>query len=149
MFRQPHGRARRPRMFGAGAGGWVLLVSVAALAGMGCGAGDSVNHERDDEVPAPVSTANLCPQFSWWLLLPRSLRLGETSEILVNVFDPDTPRSKLKLDWAAANGVFSELHEADTSYTCQRRGRQLLTLDARDDLDCISVLELNVDCLAP
>ena len=150
MLREPLERARNPNMFGAGASGWALVVSLAAFACSGCGAGDSVKHERDDrETPQAVSRANVCPEFGWWLVLPRSLRLGDTTEIVVNVTDPDTPRSKLKFEWAATTGAFSELHLADTSYTCQRLGRQVLTLDARDDLDCASVLELDVDCLDP
>ncbi len=150
MFAEPRGRARRPRTFGAGAGGWALAVSLVALVTLGCGAADSVRHERDDsEMKPPVSTANVCPEFGWWLLLPRSLRLGDTTEILVNVTDPDTPRGKLTFEWAAPTGAFSELHQADTSYLCQKRGRQVLTLEARDDLDCASELDLDVECLAP
>ncbi len=124
---------------------WVLLAAFACLA---CGTAESVTFEGR-KPPEIGSRANVCPAFGWWLVLPRSLRLGETTDILVNVTDPDTPRAKLTLQWAATAGTFSELHRADTTYTCRRLGPQALTLDARDELDCASVLELEVTCLEP
>lgn len=144
MPREPQGRAQRPKVFGDGASGWALV----AFACLGCGTAESVTVD-DHQTPEIVARANVCPEFGWWLLLPKSLRIGETTDILVNVSDPDSPRAKLTFDWAATTGSFSELHRADTTYTCRRVGHQALTLDARDDLDCRSVLELDVTCLDP
>ncbi len=148
MFSKLQGRPRIPSSLPPGSPSGAMFVTIAAIACAGCGAAESVTTE-ERKAPAVVSTANVCPAFGWWILLPRSLRLGETTDILVNVTDPDTPRSKLKLDWAATTGTFSELHRADTAYTCRHLGNQVLTLDARDDFDCVSVLQLDVTCLDP
>jgi hypothetical protein len=76
------------------------------------------------------------------------LQLGQTTEIVVSVNDPDTAVSALALNWASTAGSFSQPKLADTAYTCDSEGLQLLTLSASDDLNCTSVLELNVECTA-
>jgi len=134
-----------------------LTCLVAALASVGCGAADSTNADYD-RPPEPVrATAhtNVCPEFSWWLLLPKRLRLGETTEVIVNVTDPDAPASPLQFEWASPAGAFSEgtgvegletLVLAQTAYTCEASGEQRLTLSARDESDCTSTLDLDVLC---
>jgi hypothetical protein len=65
------------------------------------------------------------------------------------VFDPDAPSSELQLSWQANTGEFSEPELAITEYTCDDLGPQTLSLSARDQLDCIKVLDLTVECLPP
>lgn len=132
-----------------------LACLVAALAG--CGAADqtTAGYEPPHEPARATATTNLCPEFSWWLLLPKSLRLGETTEVIVNVTDPDAQASPLEFEWASPVGAFSEatgvegLEElvlAQTAYTCEASGQQRLTLSARDESDCTSTLDLDVLC---
>jgi hypothetical protein len=133
------------------------LCLVAALAGLGCGATDraTADHDRPPEPALATVVTNVCPEFSWWLLLPKRLRLGETTEVIVNVTDPDAPAAPLEFEWASAAGAFSEptgvegLEElvlAQTAYTCEASGQQRLTLSARDESDCTSTLDLDVLC---
>jgi hypothetical protein len=134
-----------------------LACLVAALAGAGCGAADqtSADYERPPEPVRATATTNVCPEFSWWLLLPKKLRLGETTEVIVNVTDPDAPASPLAFEWVSPVGAFSEpagveglgdLVLAQTAYTCEASGQQRLTLSARDESDCTSTLDLDVLC---
>jgi hypothetical protein len=124
----------------------LLLVTEACLS---CGTAEQVSDESSSRGPRALTQTNSCPAFEWWLLLPKSLPLGENTEIVVNVSDPETPSSKLRFDWASPSGAFSDPLLADTTYTCLSLGRQVLTLSARDELDCTSVLELDVHCFEP
>jgi hypothetical protein len=101
------------------------------------------------DTPRAVTRTNTCPQFGWWLLLPKSLPVGQTTEIFVDVSDSDTSLSKLAFAWEAKAGVFSDPDLASTAYTCARSGREALTFSARDEQDCTSVLNIDVECFEP
>lgn len=128
----------------------VLLVTSACLS---CGAAEQLSYEgvTEEVEPAPqaITRTNACPEFGYWVLSPRTLAVGETTEIAVDVSDPDAPRSRLSFAWQAATGAFSDRFWSDTAYTCQNAGPQALTLLARDADDCTSRLELAVVCLEP
>lgn len=126
----------------------VLPWIVAGLCA-GCGAAEQVDDGPAPAAPRAITRTNTCPQFRWWLLLPKSLPLGQTTEIIVDVSDPDTPLTKLAFDWQAEAGVFSDPDLSSTAYTCERVGRQALTFFARDPQDCTSVLQLDVQCTEP
>jgi hypothetical protein len=113
---------------------------------VGCGAADQTRYERE-ETPQAVTHTNACPSFNWFRLLPRSPVVGEPTEIVVDVIDPDAPSSELTLAWQAPSGVFSEPELAITDYTCDEQGPQTLTLSAQDALECTKVLDLIVQCL--
>jgi hypothetical protein len=121
------------------------LVTVLCL---GCGAADQTRYERE-ETPQAVGRTNACPSFNWFRLLPRSPFVGESTEIVVDVFDPDAPSSQLKLAWRAPTGAFSEPERAITDYTCEAPGPETLTLSAQDELDCTKLLDLTVVCQPP
>jgi hypothetical protein len=130
---------------------------LAVLLSVGCGAGERTisDYQRPPDPLQATASTNVCPTFGWWLLLPKSLRLGETTEVIVNVSDPDAPASPLQFEWASSVGAFSEatgvegledLVLAQTAYTCEASGQQRLTLSARDESDCTSTLDLDVLC---
>ena len=127
----------------------LLLVALGCLS---CGAAEQYSYEgvaESEPVPQAVTRVNTCPEFGYWVLLPRSLDVGETTEIAVNVDDPDAPRSRLSFEWEAQSGAFSDRFWSDTAYTCESVGKQELTLRARDEDDCTSDLRLAVFCLEP
>ncbi len=127
-----------------------LSVLIVAASGAACGAAERVDEEGAPPLSAQATAVvNSCPEFGWWLLLPKSLPLGETTEIVVNVTDPDAPKTRLHFDWAASSGAFSYPYRAETSYTCQAVGTHELVLEARDESDCTSTLLLDVFCLDP
>ncbi len=123
-----------------------LVACLLAAWCLGCGAADQTRYERE-ETPQAVTRTNACPSFNWFRLLPRSPFVGESTEIVVDVLDPDAPSSELRLAWHAPTGVFSEPERAITDYTCAEQGSQSLKLFAQDDLDCIRVLDLTVECM--
>lgn len=123
-----------------------LVVYMVTALCLGCGAADQTRYERE-ETPEAVTRTNACPAFNWFRLLPRSPRLGEATEIVVDVYDPDAPSSPLKLAWQAPTGAFSEPELAVTEYTCEEPGPQTLTLSAQDELECTKLLDLIVQCL--
>lgn len=135
MKNEPHRPAR------------VVAIMLTMLC-LGCGAADQTRYERE-ETPQAVTRTNACPLFNWFRLLPRSPVVGESTEIVVDVYDPDASSSELKLAWQAPTGAFSEPSLAITEYTCDEPGPQTLTLSAQDELDCIKVLDLTVVCLPP
>jgi hypothetical protein len=128
----------------------LAALGVSALCG-GCGTTDVTQAERSvpEEVPQAIVKPRACPQFGWWMALPKSLAVGETTEIMVAVDDADTPAEKLAFAWSAESGWFSTPHGADTSYTCERSGRQRLALIARDDTDCLRTFGVEIECLQP
>ena len=127
-----------------------LCVLVTAVSSVACGAAEQVDEERAPTIEARATgVLNSCPEFGWWLLLPKSLPLGGTTEIVVNVSDADSPTNKLHFDWAASSGEFSNPERAETGYTCKSLGAQELVLEARDDSDCTSTLLLDVFCDEP
>lgn len=79
-------------------------------------------------------------------MLPRSLPVGETTEIIVNVSDTDTPLEKLSFEWFAVSGTFSEPYLAETGYTCEEAGRHQLVLVAQDDTDCWRSFDVDIAC---
>lgn len=131
-------RAPRPTLL------W-MLASVC----VGCGSAEQARPAEPDEAPQAVTRTNTCPEFGWWRLLPKSLAVGETTEIFVDVSDADTPLDELAFEWRAETGTFSHAELAATAYTCAQIGRQMLTFSARDEQGCTSVLQLDVQCFEP
>jgi hypothetical protein len=125
-----------------------IVACLVTIGCWGCGAADQASYERED-TPQAVTRTNACPSFNWFRLLPRSAFIGDSTEILVDVLDPDAPTSELRLTWQAPSGAFSDPTRAITQYTCEALGPQTLTLSAQDELDCTSVLDLTVQCLSP
>jgi hypothetical protein len=129
--------------------GGFLLTLVAGVC-FGCGAA-----ERVDEVtgtpaaPLAISRLRSCPEFGWWLILPKVMAVGASADLLVNVSDADTPLDKLKFEWQSSSGSFSQPTLLETRYTCVTEGPQNLQLVATDDTDCRRALPLNLTCVEP
>jgi hypothetical protein len=123
----------------------VLLVMFGCLS---CGSADETRAAYHPPEPVPKATVQTrsCPEFGWWMTLPRSLPVGATTEIMVNVSDADTPLEKIALEWVAETGSFSTPNLSDTSYTCELEGQQRLALVARDDTDCLRTLGVDIEC---
>ena len=114
----------------------------------GCGAAEG---PIDEGGPSGVATlvVNRCPEIGGWLLLPDTLKVGDTTHIYVDVHDLDAAKGTLRCKWASLAGSFSDPATPDTEYTCERLGRQALFLNVTDDRDCRRVLALDVQCVQP
>jgi hypothetical protein len=138
----PTARLDVNRRFNACLGLWLL----------GCG---SAEHAV---IPEPVeagsdqaevsSRVNVCPLFTGSLVMPQRIALGETSEIMVRVTDPDAPDSQLVLAWSASSGTFSASDNRMTTYRCGEPGTQQLTCTAKDKPGCVSSLNIDVECVS-
>lgn len=125
----------------------LAFATFMAIACVACGAAEQV-----DEVvgasrePQAATRSRSCPQFGWWLMLPKTPSVGAPAEISVNVTDADSSLEKLSFQWLAGSGTFSAPSKADTSFTCAREGYQTLALVARDETGCARQLDIQISC---
>lgn len=126
----------------AGVGLWLL----------GCGSAEHSVIPEPEEAGADQaevsSGVNVCPLFTGSLVMPQRIALGEASEIMVRVTDPDAPDSQLVLSWSAASGTFSASDNRMTIYRCGEPGTQRLTCTAKDKPGCVSTLNIDVECVS-
>jgi len=127
-----------------------VLMTIVAATCASCGAAETVDEVvgRPTE-PQAVSRLRSCPEFGWWLMLPKTPAVGDPAEIVVNVSDQDTPLDKIAFNWVATAGEFSAPQLLQTSFTCHAEGHQTLALVARDDTDCERVLDIQITCFPP
>lgn len=123
------------------------LMTFMATLGLACGAVEQVD-EVIGASRAPQASIRLrsCPEFGWWMMLPKTPVIGVPAQIRVDVSDLDTPRDAISFEWVAASGSFSQPEEANTSFTCEREGHQTIALIARDDAGCARQLDIQFAC---
>ncbi len=125
----------------------LVLMTLAASLCLACGVAEQVD-EVVGAARTPQATANprSCPQFGWWMMLPKAPSVGVPAEIRVDVSDADTPLEALSFEWVASTGTFSEPAATETTFTCEREGYQSIALIARDDTDCARQLDIQISC---
>jgi hypothetical protein len=127
---------------------WRLAVAALACASWSCGAGESTRAAR--EAPAPefgvTSVANACPNFTFYMVLPKAIRAEEAAWVAVRATDVDSDDDLITYRWSATSGAFVEPEVAFTEYSCADAGPQILTIVAADAEGCERTLDLDVTC---
>lgn len=125
----------------------LVLAAFMATVCLACGVAEQVDEVVGaSRTPQASTRLRYCPEFGWWMMLPKAPSVGAPASIRVNVSDSDTPLEDISFEWVAASGTFSELTAADTSFTCEREGYQTIALVARDDTDCARELDIQILC---
>ncbi|HKY39219.1 MAG TPA: hypothetical protein VJN18_24945 [Polyangiaceae bacterium] len=114
----------------------------------GCGSADQTRTARDEEPETSIEPyVNICPRFHGALVVPKTLPLGEYAVVVAIAEDPDAPHATLRYQWSASSGELSNPDGANTEYRCSEVGDQLLSLVARDELDCAAQIDIEMYCL--
>jgi hypothetical protein len=124
------------------------LPAALCLISLACSASDTTRAVREDPSEAQVRpNPNLCPTFSFYMVLPQRIRDDEPAVAIVYATDVDSDDAKLTYAWSATAGDFTHPDETLTEYSCAGLGPQQLKVTTRDPDGCESVLALDVDCL--
>jgi hypothetical protein len=117
---------------------------------LGCGSADETRTVRDDDPETIVEPfINVCPKFHGALAVPKTLLLGEYAVVAGYATDPDGPDARLRYEWTASSGELSNPDGAATEYRCSEVGDQILSLVARDELDCAAYMDIEMYCIEP
>ena len=129
---------------------FLLCLSFAGFALLGCGANDHADLFPDDDGKIRLQidpTVNECPTFTQSLVIPQAIPPRFSAEVVVIATDPDGPNAAIEYTWSASSGSFTDLKQPITRYGCEARGLQVLKLDAVDARRCDARLALVVNCL--
>jgi len=116
-----------------------------------CGSSDGTRAVREAEPDAqPVETrANVCPSFEFTMILPRTIRIGETASAVAFATDPDSEDAKLGYRWSATSGKFDKPNASFSQYTCADSGAQVINVTTSDPDGCENYLDFAITCDAP